>query len=516
MEANALTGALQDQYSIVVFPFLRTSGRVQIGDLLFRSTDDVADLSAAQVTAVTEVAEMLFAWDDLHISRATYALVPLIDLTWGMPEAPSLTNTQAVLGYLYASPSDAPDSRPFLPTEAASAVVFTPGDVPPSLTRESPNATSLSGRSVPEGDGFRGVPGYSASYNFRHDFWVERGSRVYPPIPRISLNDHQDLRQDVGTLSDRSDSVALLFGLLADPERPAAARALTALRWYNEANRQGSTDDAALVALAIAFESLFGLPSNAKKDRLVDSIALLLGRAPRLDDWADQFYEARSSVVHEGRSRTFRFLAKDPQHGKGSLEYQPLWTYGVTVFRLCLRTLLVGADLADQARIAERLVTNGERLVQLCRLLDDTKTTPETKVHGLAELVEALDRNRFSSESGLTLKPLVGALRRAVDLLVDGMQSASDPTRSRFASLSAQLKSKDEFEQLTAVYTLASATVFPAELPGSAVRRLADVVWHYTFERYFWLARRASEASHGAKQLCGGSGIDDTPAADAP
>lgn len=50
----------------------------------------------------------------------------------------------------------------------------------------------------------------------------------------------------------------------------------------------------------MAFEALLRLANSSKAERLKDAIALLLGRTERLDEWADQFYAARSRVAHEG------------------------------------------------------------------------------------------------------------------------------------------------------------------------------------------------------------------------
>jgi hypothetical protein len=42
--------------------------------------------------------------------------------------------------------------------------------------------------------------GYTGLYNFRHHFWVAKGSRVYPPVPQISLNMAQSLAADLGNV----------------------------------------------------------------------------------------------------------------------------------------------------------------------------------------------------------------------------------------------------------------------------------------------------------------------------
>lgn len=47
-------------YSIVVFPFLKTSSPVTIGQQIFRSTDDTDNLSSEQVTCLNEIGNASF------------------------------------------------------------------------------------------------------------------------------------------------------------------------------------------------------------------------------------------------------------------------------------------------------------------------------------------------------------------------------------------------------------------------------------------------------------------------
>ena len=65
---------------IAVFPFLKTSEPVRLGNFTFRSTDDTADLSEEDSAHVREIAEMLFLQDDLRIRSAAYAMLPALDL----------------------------------------------------------------------------------------------------------------------------------------------------------------------------------------------------------------------------------------------------------------------------------------------------------------------------------------------------------------------------------------------------------------------------------------------------
>jgi hypothetical protein len=71
----------EELFSIVVFPYLKTSGPVRFGPYLFRSTDDLEGLSKAQVTAVTEVTAMLYTQNNARARSASYAVIPQIHVS---------------------------------------------------------------------------------------------------------------------------------------------------------------------------------------------------------------------------------------------------------------------------------------------------------------------------------------------------------------------------------------------------------------------------------------------------
>jgi len=168
------------------------------------------------------------------------------------------------------------------------------------------------------------------------------------------LNIAQDLAHDLASAFTQAPQHHLLPELLRYPDTPVAQRVLTALRWHNRANAAGNSDDCAVLDLAVAFEALLALPKDAKTDRFVDAIALLLGRVPRLNLWAEQFYAARSDVAHEGRADHLRFMPAKAKSPSDSPLYQPLMTYGRQVFRLCVGAVLFGAHLAEQAGLARQ------------------------------------------------------------------------------------------------------------------------------------------------------------------
>jgi hypothetical protein len=63
--------AREELFSIVIFPYLKTSGPVRFGPYLFRSTGDLEGLSKAQVTAVTEVTAMLYTQNNARVRVGT-------------------------------------------------------------------------------------------------------------------------------------------------------------------------------------------------------------------------------------------------------------------------------------------------------------------------------------------------------------------------------------------------------------------------------------------------------------
>jgi hypothetical protein len=481
---------MSNRFSIVILPFLKTSGSVSLGGVTFRSTDDTDGLPEDQAAAVQEVSRMFFVQDDLRIKVASYAVVPFVDLDRAPHDTEQLENIQSVLAYLYSSPHEI-YGTPFLHSEHASVVVFTPSVVSVHLIRPMYNVVLEDARSL-EVDDRQKVRGYAGLYNFRHHFLVAPGSRVYGPLPRPVLNIAQDLQRDVERATAQV-TYRLLFGLLEKPRVPAAVRVLTGLRWYNSAHRKATDDCAAIVHLAIAFEALLGLPHSEKTDRLVDAISLLLGRVPRLDAWAQQFYDARSRIVHEGYADDLHFVASAETRKQEGQLYQSLFSYGTQVFRLCLGTLLLGSNLADQAGLEERFVTNQERYNRLCQLFDNETLEPYARLESAEELVDAIERYQFVGETGLRLETMIGAIRLGARTLLDSGIALESPLANAFTALARSATSRDSIAGLDAIHVLEKLlpdTPRPDAGPEDVIRRLVKAVWGSVFMHYYWIKKQ--------------------------
>lgn len=479
-------------YSFAVFPYLKTGNAVTIGKLTFRSTEVTDELTSKQASCVNDIASMLFLKDNLRIKSASYALIPFIDINQPEPDIGHLKNIQAVVAYCYASPRHEFGDI-FLSPEHASMVIFSPGRFFKSLVCPDFHVDAVQNSSL-VADNRGEVNGCAGLYNFRHHFWVAKGSRVYGPKPHLTLNISQDLSVDIANAEESRCDYRLLFGLLRKPLTQISARVFTALEWFNAANCEENDPASAIVDLSIAFESLMKLPADQKTDRLTDAISLLLGRIPRLDIWTRQFYDARSKIVHEGSSQQLNFIATDSNKKSEGQQYQSLLSYGRQIFQLCLGTLLTGAELAEKSGLEEKLVTNEERFQEICKILSNNEIEVRERLERILPIVTVIDQYKYISESSLKLGTMIGATRLAAKALLENNEEISHELNDHLLQLITAKRTTDHFKELDALRTLKSAfkekTFQTENLCREAVRKLVEAVWDYVFRHYFWLKER--------------------------
>lgn len=479
-------------YSYAVFPYLKTSNDVSIGQLTFRSTCSTNELTTKQANHLNDIASMLFLQDNLRIKSASYALIPFIDMNNPEPEIEQLKNIQAVVAYCYASPRHEFGDI-FLSPEHASMVIFSPGRVFKSLVYPSFNVEEIHNSSKPVADHRGEIDGYSGLYNFKHHFWVTKDSHLYGPKPCLALNISQDLSLDLARAEKSRCDYQLLCDLLRKPITKTSKRVFTALQWFNSANSVENDSAAAIVDLTTAFESLMKLPSDQKSDRLIDSISLLLGRIPRLNIWVKQFYDARSQIVHEGYSQRLEFIATNSIKNSKGQKYQSLLSYGRQIFQLCLGTLLTGAELAEKSGLEEKFITNEERFQEICRILNNNEIEIRERLEKIFPIVKAIDQYRYVPESNLKLETMIGATRLAAKTLLENNGEISIKLKSSLSQLINAKRTLDHFTELDALRklekTFKEEDIHTDNNCQQSVRKLIEIVWGYTFMHYFWIKK---------------------------
>ena len=483
-------------YSIVVFPFLKTSGAVTIGQQTFRSTDDTDNLSSEQATCLNEIRSMLFLQDNLRIKSSSYAIVPFIDFKNSTTLLEHLMNVQAVVAYIYASPRHEFGDL-FLSSEHASMAIFSPGKVSKYLL--SPDFHVDNVGSVPKLtiDNRGDVEGYTGLYNFRHHFWVAKDSRLYGPKPHLTLNHSQDLMDDLDSAVKGRSDYQLLNALLRKPVTQASPLIFTAVRWFNSACNEANDEATAIVNLSIAFEALLRLPVDKKTDRFIDAISLLLSRTPRLDIWAHQFYNARSQIVHEGYTQQFHFIATDSPKKNNGQSYQSLLSYGRQIFQLCLGTILSGAELSEITGLEDKLITNQERFQEICKVLSDITIGARERLECIESIVTNIQKYRYVPESDLNFETMIGATRLATKALLEHNEGITQDLKNKLEQLINANKTNDHFQEFEALQEInrifddrSSQT---GAICGNVFRDLVKTVWNYVFMHYFWLKKKLSE-----------------------
>jgi len=488
-----------ESHSIAVFPFLKTTEKVYLADVAIRPMDDIDGLTAGDAQKIAEISAMFFLQDDLRIASPSYALLPSIDLDRPGTALEKLRRIRDVIAYCYSIPHHI-FGEPHLRYEHASVAVFSPGRVSTFLVRPEHGAAAGSQGGLLEDE--RGeIAGYAGLYNFKHHFWVAKGSRLYPPVPQIVLNISQNLAVDFADFFHARRFELLPELASEEPTGGMAERALTSLAWFNEANSLAAADELAIVNLAIAFESLFGLPEDQKSKRLVDSVALVLGRIPRLDEWARQFYEARSKIVHEGKAPELRFRVGESGKSAHSL-YNSLLSYGRHVFHLCVATLLFGARLARSAGLEEKLVTNRERFEQISRLLSDESVSPEGRFREIASTVDAAALYRSVGESSFPISVVMDAVRLAAKTLLTCEAKLERQVQTACEKLATAAQGPDFSEVLAALrefHEIADRTAITGDAlsPWVVTTRLLDVSWDYAMWHYF--ARKRAKTAETAE-----------------
>ena len=473
-------------FSVAVFPFLKTSAPVRLGSHTFRCTTDLEGLPPAQAKAVSEIAAMLFLRDDLRITRASYAIVPPLGSFRPGQVVEDLARLRAVVAYLYSAPHHTFDDV-FLSPETVSLAVLSPGPVDVFLVGEHEGTTLVSSGPPPEPNARNETTGYEGVYNTHEPLWLVAGSRLYGPKRQMTLNISQDLARDLGAPEGLNRN--LLFDLLRRPGTPIGERVFTALEWYNRANADYGDPNQTVLNLAVAFETLLRVPSSEKTDRLVDAISLLLGRTERLDDWAAQFYAARSEVAHEGRVRDWWFYAAGRnKSGREGHPFGSLKTYGRQIFQLCVATIQVGADLAEQAGLKERLVANSERYAAISEALAQSSQTPAERLLEIAPLVEGLRRFRFVASGGLTVAAVIGAVRTAATTLINADVVIDATMASALKTMATTPRKAGDKVALAALRALADAFKVGASpdlnTPQRVVADLVEVAWSNLFMNY--------------------------------
>lgn len=387
-------------------PYIRTRESCYIRGIQFRNISYVKGLDEEIKDHVETLGHMFFTWEGGRILEPSYSVIPFSSEEERTAINKKLMEAQLLVIYLYGSPHHLPTQWDdhFLSAECSTLYTFISSD------RIFASEVYITDEEVQHGRVSHEDPycydkekqteyfdGYKGYRNQKLGLSVIKGSRIYPEVPNIILNYSQYLDDDLERYLGDSKNWALhhLVGgktssykynfhpkELSDENN---SRIFGSLRWYSKSCREVSDDEEKLLFLAVAFETLLGLPKGrGVTDRFKDAVSVLVGPVPRLDEWLSQFYSRRSDIVHDGKASSLSFTLE------GKTSHRALNMYGRILFRICFNAVLTGIILTEKSQIASLLIHNNERLDSLCKILNGPGKNTSEAILELEDTVEEL------------------------------------------------------------------------------------------------------------------------------
>lgn len=449
-----------------IMPYLKTTKRVVVRGIPFWPSQDLEtnhEIDDDCKDHLRSLFSMFFLQNEIRIQNMIYTYLH-VEIN---PREPSdilsrLREACILIGFFYSSPHFPSGGPPFLLREHADLHLFSAmkiskyllGQVDESLT--STHQNSLQSNEV---------EGYEGLLNWHSHFWVADGSRIYPSLPHFWLNLSQDISLDLRLLEYRSHLSSLHYFMNGQEavDEKTKWRIFTALEWYNRSCSGQIGEEVSLVHLATAFESLFNLPQGSDlTDRFKESIILLLGRIPRLDSWIDQFYKARSKVLHEGYWLHMDFYAADSEAYKAILKgkqegvvYRSLTAYGRRIFQISLQTILAGVLASEETGLASLFFHNQERLEAICRQLSRSDIEPIEKFKQVSQNILDLHEYWLESENITDLKSVIGTGVLLIMVFLESKPQLTNEVDQSLQSIMNMESDLSEYEQFILFKNLA-------------------------------------------------------------
>ncbi|MCK4346329.1 MAG: hypothetical protein KAX05_13680 [Bacteroidales bacterium] len=480
----------------LILPYLKTSKPFEIRGVQFHNSLGIDSFPKEVKQHIKTLTSMFFLRDNLRIKQMACAHVEIEDKVQNEKTLiRTVKEINNLLGFLYSAPH--PQFLDiFLPRENTNLFLFSPNRVSQYLVNFDYNVVKIANNPKLITDERGEVEGYNGSVNGGKTFSVAKGCRIYPSSLNIVLNLSQDLFQDLNRFltSHGKQSLINIFLKPSDPPLEIEKRIFTALKWYNKSNSILSDDDESLVNLAIAFESLLGLEgSNQITKRFKNAVALLVGPVDKLDDWLDQFYNARSKIVHEGKTENIRFVSL--RKGKTQFNYRPLNSYGRIIFRICLNAILTGAEMARKVGLSGLLKTNKERFIKISEILRKKDKNPIDLIKSVSHQVTEISDYRFVYEEGLTVDEMIHCVKLLIKTVLRSKIPVSQNLKDSLEKLSDE-NSKDTLNNLKLVKEInelldEEKKQFNFDFFGPiwTLSSLIDSIWNYSFMVYYQLER---------------------------
>ncbi len=268
-------------------------------------------------------------------------------------------------------------------------------------------------------------PGYRAIMNWQHQFEVAPGQKILPvfptPIEHVSqfkqLSNFWD-QLEYGDYAHMEGILDLVRGdiLQHSEQKELFETLLRAMSWYNKSFSKFTSQEEKLISLAIAFEILYHDEGSrlSISDELKLHLGGIFGNDAQIMKWVDQFYSARSSLVHEGTASQMRF-ASSGKSGKELLK-KPLIHYGQKLLRICIFNMLNASVHYERNNIHSWFIHDNQRLENIIQSMNDSAKTAEVKFQDVVKTIYELEEPAgiFTDQSAIEYKIVNAAGKKLI------------------------------------------------------------------------------------------------------
>lgn len=477
-----------------IIPYLKTSDSIIIRGFKFESSRNIE----AYTPEVREHLEILFSMfylrDDLRIKDMTFNYIECeddVDIIENYMK--KFIDIQTLLAYIYSSPNPT-FLDPYLTNEHSNIFSFIPKNVSKFIVWPDNNVENTNlGFEFPKINDRNEVSGYQGRLNGNSYLFVAKGSKIYPPSPNFWLNIPQNLYREISSVTAKQSALSKLLWK-NEITNNNEYRIFTSLKWYNRSLSYDVNQDIALINLAIAFESLLGLEQGEHvTKRFKESIKLLVGNIEKLDSWLNQFYNARSEIVHEGSSKNLLFNAGNDK--KNTSYYRSLVSYGRLIFKICLNAIVTGTESAYEIGLPNLFITNKERFEHIIKKLDASNASKEL-LFSIKNDINDIERYFFVHEDGLKVDLIIGTLKRVIKVFLDIGIDASDEFKNLFYRFVDKKEKSELYHDLSIIKKMNEQIKIEKEQLTNddscinIVISLIKCVWNYTFDYFYRLERQ--------------------------
>ncbi|MDR3598514.1 HEPN domain-containing protein [Clostridium sp.] len=240
---------------------------------------------------------------------------------------------------------------------------------------------------------------------------IKKDEKIFPPYPNFQQNHNQDLFLDINRIDNNS-----VYNFLNDPQKVNllfnTSRLIKSIQWYNRSNNGSISDEEQLIYLSVSFESLLDLEKDKNiTSRFKNAINILIGSNEKLNAWIDQFYTARSEIVHRGYSNELLFSTSLKKGNK--LRYRDLISYGRRIFQISLNSILNSEFFKHRTNLEELFISNYERIELLITNLNKKVNVIET-LQKYENVINNIIEYRYVGEESIQIKDILHLISKSI------------------------------------------------------------------------------------------------------